>query len=125
MRKIIPFLFFFEHYFENIILKVQVVRNFTIFKICERLFSDRKGKNSLFTNEEKLELAELVSKRKEEYDAEVARNVGKFKYDSKRKKHVPIKPTCGFLAKAVHEFYSGLDVKNDDPRFNRALKLAS
>ena len=53
--------------------------------MCERLFSDRKGKNSLFTNEEKLELAELVSKRKEEYDAEVARNVGKFKYDSKRK----------------------------------------
>ena len=48
--------------------------------MCERLFSDRKGKNSLFTNEEKLELAELVSKRKEEYDAEVARNVGKFKY---------------------------------------------
>ena len=72
--------------------------------MCERLFSDRKGKNSLFTNEEKLELAELVSKRKEEYDAEVARNVGKFKYDSKRKKHVPIKPTCGFLAKAVREF---------------------
>ena len=61
--------------------------------MCERLFSDRKGKNSLFTNEEKLELAELVSKRKEEYDAEVARNVGKFKHDSKRKKHVPIKPT--------------------------------
>ena len=25
--------------------------------MCERLFSDRKGKNSLFTNEEKLELA--------------------------------------------------------------------
>ena len=49
--------------------------------MCERLFSDRKGKNSLFTNDEKLELAELVSKRKEEYDAEVARNVGKFKYD--------------------------------------------
>ena len=42
--------------------------------MCERLFSDCKGKNSLFTNEEKLELAELVSKRKEEYDAEVARN---------------------------------------------------
>ena len=42
------------------------------------------------------------------------------------KKHVPIKPTCGFLAKAVREFYSDLaDVKNDDPRFNRALKLAS
>ena len=77
----------FEHYFENIILKVHVVRNFTIFKMCERLFSDRKGKNSLLTNEEKLELAELVSKRKEEYDAEVARNVGKFKYDSKRKKN--------------------------------------
>ena len=26
--------------------------------MCERLFSDRKGQNSLFTNEEKLELAE-------------------------------------------------------------------
>ena len=87
-------------------MKVHVIRNFTIFKMCERLFSDRKGKNSLFTNEEKLELAQLVSKRKGEYDAEVARNVGKFKYDSKRKKHVPIKPTCGFLAKAVREFYS-------------------
>ena len=51
--------------------------------MCERLFNDRKGKNSLFTNGEKLELAELVSKTKEKYDAEVARNVGKFKYDSK------------------------------------------
>ena len=57
--------------------------------MCERLFSDRKGKNSLFTNEEKLELDELVSKRKEKYDAEVARNVGKFKYDSKRKYTLP------------------------------------
>ena len=56
--------------------------------MCERLFSDRKGKNYLFTNEEKLELVELVSKRKEEYDAEGARNVRKFKYDSKRKKQL-------------------------------------
>ena len=84
-------------------MKVHVVRNFTIFKMCERLFSDRKGKNSLFTNEEKLELAELVSKRKR--NMMLWGNVGKFKYDSKRKKHVPIKPTCGFLAKAATIFH--------------------
>lgn len=92
--------------------------------MSKRVFSKTKGTYSLYTNNE--QLAELVAKRKEEYDAEVAANEGKTRYDSKRKKHVPIIPTGGYVAKAVREFYPDLEkVKNDDPDFDRALKLAS
>ena len=49
----------------------------------------------------KLELAELVEKLKEEYDLEVEKNKGKTKYDYKRKRHVPINPSTGFIVKAV------------------------
>ena len=59
--------------------------------------SDKKR----YSNEEKLALAKLVKSCKEEYDAEVQRNQGKTKYDSKRKRHVPIKPTTGYVAKVV------------------------
>ena len=84
--------------------------------------SDKKR----YSNEEKLALAKLVKSCKEEYDAEVQRNQGKTKYDSKRKRHVPIKPTTGYVAKAVRMFYSDLaDVRNDDPAFERAIKLAA
>ena len=57
-----------------------------------------------YTNEEKLELAELVEKYKREYDAVCENNKGKTKWNSRRKKHVPIKPTRGFVARAVREF---------------------
>ena len=52
---------------------------------------------------------ELVAKFKDEYEAEVKKNEGKTKYDAKRK-HVPIKPSTGYVAKAVQHFYS--DMKN-------------
>ena len=58
-----------------------------------------RGDKKRYSNEEKLALAELVKSCKEEYDAEVQRNQGKTKYDYKRKKHVPIKPTKGTLPK--------------------------
>ena len=64
----------------------------------------RKDRSS-YSNQEKLELAELVEKLKEEYDLEVEKNKGKTKYDYKRKHHVPIKPSTGFIAKAVRQFY--------------------
>ena len=85
----------------------------------------RKDRSS-YSNQEKLELAELVEKLKEEYDLEVEKNKGKTKYDYKRKRHVPIKPSTGFIAKAVRQFYGDLkDAKNNDVDFVRAVKLAS
>ena len=61
----------------------------------------KRAKRNHYNNEEKLELGELVEKCKEEYDAEGKRNKGKTKYDAKRKRHVPIKPSTGYVAKAV------------------------
>ena len=56
----------------------------------------------------------------------MALNDGKTRYDNKRKKHVVIKPTGGYLAKAVQEFYSDLaKVKNDNPNFCKVVKLAT
>ena len=79
-----------------------------------------------YTNKEKLELGELVEKFKEEYDAEVKRNEGKTKYDAKRKRLVPIKPSTGYVARAVRSFYYDLaDISNIDPEFIKAVKLAS
>lgn len=90
----------------------------------KRLF--KRAERSQYSNEEKLELGKLVEKFKEEYDAEVKKNQGKTKYDAKRKRHVPIKPTTGYVAKAVRFFYTDLvDTKGDDPEFVKALKLAS
>jgi len=63
---------------------------------------------------------------KNEYDAEVAKNKGKTRYDNKRKRHMLIKPTTGYVAKAVGQFYSDkADVLNDDPAFEKATKLVS
>ena len=85
----------------------------------------RKDRSS-YSNQEKLEFAELVEKLKEEYDLEVEKNKGKTKYDYKRKPHVPIKPSTGFIAKAVRQFYGDLkDAKNNDVDFVRTVKLAS
>ena len=83
--------------------------------------SDRQS----YTNEEKLQLAECVERYKHEYGEEVKKNEGKTRYDARKKKHVPIIPKGGFVAKAVRNFYSDLkDVRNDDENFDRALKLA-
>ena len=42
----------------------------------------KRAERNKYTNEEKLELGELVEKFKEKYDAEVKRNEGKTKYDA-------------------------------------------
>ena len=53
-------------------------------------------------------------------------NKGKTKYDYKRKRHVPIKPLTGFIAKAERQFYGDLkDVKNNDAEFVCAVKPAT
>ena len=81
----------------------------------------KRAERNKYTNEEKLELGEL----KEDYYAEVKRNEGKTKYDAKRKRHVPIKPSTGYAARAVRSFYSDLaDISNNDPEFIKAVKLA-
>ena len=73
-----------------------------------------------------MELEELVEKFKEEHDAEVKRNEGKTKYDTKRKRHLPIKLSTGYVARAVRSFYSNLaDISNNDSEFIKAAKLAS
>ena len=78
----------------------------------------KRAERNKYSNEEKLELGELVEKFKKEYVAEVKRNEGKTKYDAKRKRHVSIKPSSGYVAKAVRSFYSDLaDTSNDDPEF--------
>ena len=54
----------------------------------------------------------------------MALNEGKTRYDNKRKKYVAIKPTGGYLAKAVREFYPDLaKVKNDEPTFANQSNL--
>ena len=94
--------------------------------MSRRVFNTNKGTYNLYSNDEKLQLAELVAEKKEEYDAEVALNEGKTRYDNKRKKHVTIKPTGVYLAKAVREFYPDLaKVINGDPNFCKAVKLAT
>ena len=70
----------------------------------------KRAERNKCTNEKKLELGELVDKFKEEYDAEVKRNEEKSKYDAKRKRHVPIKPSTGYAARAGQSFYSDLAV---------------
>ena len=84
----------------------------------------RKDRSSC-SNQEKLELAELVEKLKKEYDLEVEKNKRKTKYDYKRKRHVPIKPSTGFIGKAVRQFYGDLkDAENNDVDFVCAVKYA-
>ena len=96
-------------------------------KTCFRMNKEfRRADRQTYTNEEKLELGELVYRFKEEYDAEFRLNEGKTRFDAKRKRHIPIKPTSGNIAKAVRHLYSDLaDARNDDPQFNKAMKLAS
>ena len=63
---------------------------------------------------------------KEEYDLDAEKNNGKTKYDHKRKWHSPIKPSTGFIAKAVQQLYGGLkDTKNNGAEFVRIVKRAT
>ena len=89
-------------------------------------YSFKRKDRSSYSNQEKLELAEFVEKMKEEYDLEVEKNKEKAKCDYKIKRHVPIKPSTGFTAKAVRQFYGDLkDAINNDAEFFRAVKLAT
>ena len=45
--------------------------------MSRRVFNTSKRTYNLYSNDEKLQLAELVAEEKEEYDAEVAMNEGK------------------------------------------------
>ena len=64
----------------------------------------KRAEKNKYSNEEKLELGKLVAKFKEEYDVEVKRNEGKTKYDAKRKRQVPIKPSTDTLLRPFDSF---------------------
>ena len=107
-------------------MKTLLHLNITVETMSRRVFNTNKGTYNLYSNDEKLQLAELVAEKKEEYDANVALNEWKTRYDNERKNHVAIKPTGGYLAKAVQEFYPDLaKARNDDPNFCKAVKLAA
>ena len=90
----------------------------------ENIFN--RGERNTYNSEEKLKPGEFVAKFKEEYDAEVKITKGRRKYDAKRKIHIPIKLSTGYVAKAVRFFYTDLvDASNDDPQFEKAVNLAS
>ena len=92
--------------------------------MSRRVFNTNKGTYNLYSNDEKLQLAELVAEKKREENMKLKWHI--IRYDNKRKKHVAIKPTGGYLAKAVREFYPDLaKVKNDDPNFCNTVKLAT
>ena len=86
----------------------------------------KREAKDIYKNDEKLELAKTVEKCKRQYDEEVEKNREKTKYDYKRKKHFAIKPKSGFYSKAVREFYADMkNVSNNDPDFQRAIKVAT
>ena len=85
----------------------------------------KRSERNAYSNEEKLALGKLVAKFKDEFDAEVKKKEEKNKFDAKRKIHVAIKPSTGFIAKAVRHFHSDLASASNDPDFERATKLAS
>ena len=82
----------------------------------------KNSKKQTRTNEEKLEVVEVVEKYEKMYDAELASLKGKTYFDRRRGKHIDKKPTWGIYAKAIREYYCELrDVKHDD----RDLKTAT
>ena len=86
----------------------------------------KRGANTVYKNDKKLELAKVVYKYKKQYDKEVEKNHGKTKYDYRRKRQVAVKPKWDFYSKAVGEFYTDMkDVPNYHPDFLRAIKVAT
>ena len=61
----------------------------------------KRGANTVYKNEKKLELAKVVEKYKKQYNEEVEKNYGKTKYDYRRKRQVAVKPKLGFCWKVV------------------------
>ena len=53
------------------------------------MFNTKKGTYNLYSNDEKLQLAELVAEEKEEYDAEVAWMRGKLDTTIKERSMLP------------------------------------
>ena len=103
------------------------------FLICEdcvimvsKGFCFSRDEKSSYSNEERLQLAELVEQFKKKHLKEKEALEGKTRYAKKRKKHVPVVTHSNFVAKAVRKFYSDLlDKPNDDPQFRAAHSLAT
>ena len=94
----------------------------TVVQIMSRKFDNER---SGIPNEEKLELGRLVSKYEQLHKEEVEKFKGKTIWDRRRKRHMPILPKWGPVARAVREFYTDLSgLKNCDPVFSRACKVA-
>ena len=97
------------------------------FSLCQNdcifFFADKRhfsGK-SKYPLSEKMELAKVVAKCKEQYEKEI-----KKRWDPKLKRVVMSKPREGFYAKAVREFYSDLKTAHySDEKFKKALAYAT
>ena len=86
----------------------------------------KRGANTVYKTEKKLELAKVVEKYKKQYNEEVEKNYGKTKYNYRRKRQVAVKPKLGFCSKVVWEFYTDMkDVPNYHPDFQWAIKVAT
>ena len=57
-----------------VLMKTLLHLNITVETMSRRVFNTNKGTYNLYSNDEKLQLAELVAEKKEEYDAKVALN---------------------------------------------------
>ena len=89
------------------------------------MFNTNKGTYNLYSNDEKLQLPELLAEKKKRGVWRWSGSEWGENTIQQRKKHVAIKPTGGYLAKAIREFYSNLaKVKNDDTNFCKGLRLA-
>ena len=63
----------------------------------------KRGANTVYKNDKKLELAKVVQKYKKQYNEEVEKNYGrtKYEYDYRRKRQVAVKPKWRFYSKVV------------------------
>ena len=78
-------------------------------------------KKRKYSVDEKVNLAKIVAKHKDEYD----NFESKSNYDSKRRKYTNSASGCGYLSKAVRDFYPSLkDKSSEDPEFKKAIQLA-
>ena len=78
-------------------------------------------KKRKYSVDEKVNLAKIVAKHKDEYD----NFESKSNYDSKRRKYTNSASGCGYLSKAVRDFYPSLKDKSfEDPEFKKAIQLA-
>ena len=102
------------------------------FLICEgcvimasKSFCFSRDEKSSYSNEDRLQLTELVEQFKKDHLKGKETLEGKTRYEKKRKKHAPIVTHSNFVAKAVRKFYfdlsAGTGRKRKDPEVRQEL----